>query len=164
MLKAGFWETEITPPLGCVIPGYYTPRYADGVKDRLYAKALAVSNGENTVAMLSIDAIGAGADITEAVTKRASEFSGILKENISVSSTHTHTGIPCASEDKADDEYDAMLIRLGADCICMAYQRMEEAEIKFGKGKIEGIAFNRIYNMADGRIQTAPEIGDKDVL
>jgi len=164
MLKVGFWETEITPPLGCVIPGYYTPRYADGVKDKLYAKAMAVSNGENTVAMLAIDAIGLELKITDGIAERASEFISVPKENISVSATHTHTGIPTGSEDNADDEFDAMLIRLGADCICMAYQSMEEVEIKFGRGNIEGIAFNRIYNMADGRIQTAPEIGDEEVI
>jgi len=44
MLRVGFYEKEITPPLGCCIPGYYTPRIADGVKDKLYCKALSVSN------------------------------------------------------------------------------------------------------------------------
>lgn len=163
MLKAGFWEIEITPPLGCVIPGYYTPRYADGVRDKLYAKALAVSDGENTVAMLSVDAIGIGTDIVDGITKRASSLSKIPEGNISVSSTHTHTGIPCGSEDKADNEFDEMLIRLAGDCITLAASNMKEACIKFGTEAVTGIAFNRVYIMEDGRYQTAPEIGDRTV-
>lgn len=164
MLKAGFWETEITPPLGCAIPGYYTQRFADGVKDKLYAKALAISNGENTVVMLCMDAAGPDSDIAEGIIKRASEYTSVPKENISVSSTHTHTGIPCKNLDQGDDEYDEMLIRLCGDCITLAFQNMKEATVKFGTGYVDSIAFNRIYNMADGRIQTAPEIGDSDVL
>lgn len=164
MLKAGFWETEITPPLGCFIPGYYTPRFAEGVRDKLYAKAIAVSDGENTVAMMCVEAIGISIELTEKIIARASSYSGVPADNISVSSTHTHTGLPCEDDELEDKEYNEMLIRLGGDCIANAVQHMEEVNIKFGKGYVDSIAFNRVYKMKDGKYQTAPEIGDEGVL
>lgn len=45
MLKCAFYETEITPPLGCTIPGYFNTRYGSDVKDRLYAKAVVMDDG-----------------------------------------------------------------------------------------------------------------------
>jgi len=56
MLKAGFYEKELTPPLGCDIPGYYTKRVADGVVDKLYCKAFAASDGNETIIMMAVDA------------------------------------------------------------------------------------------------------------
>ena len=57
MLKAGFYEKVITPPLGCDIPGYFGHRYADGILDRLYVRAVAIeANGEAAI-IISADAI-----------------------------------------------------------------------------------------------------------
>ena len=39
-MRAGFYETEITPPLGCDIPGYYINRFTQDVKDELYVRAV----------------------------------------------------------------------------------------------------------------------------
>ena len=33
-MKAGFSKLDITPPLGCVLNGYYKERYADRVIER----------------------------------------------------------------------------------------------------------------------------------
>jgi len=160
MLKAAFYEKEITAPLGCNIPGYYTKRIADGVVDKLYCKAFAATDGKETIVMMAVDACGMNPQVHDGILKRVSEYTGISQNNISVSATHTHTGIPTWG----DDAYNEYLIRIGADCMTLAVQSMEEAKVKFGTGEVHGIAFNRVYNMADGRIQTAPEIGDPDVL
>ncbi len=168
MLKAGFYEKEITPPFGCHIPGYYTRRVADGVVDKLYCKAFAVSDGKETIVMMGVDACSLGEEVHDRILDRVSEYTGLSKNNLSISATHTHTGIPRknlkGSPTQGDDAYDDYLVRIGADCMTLAVQSMVDAKVKFGKGRVEGIAFNRVYNMKDGRIQTAPEIGDKEVL
>ena len=38
MYKAAFYETEITPPLGTTIYGYFSGRVNEGVLTKLYAK------------------------------------------------------------------------------------------------------------------------------
>ena len=47
-MKCGFYEKEITPPLGQSLPGYFCPRPAMDVWDKLYAKS-AVFEGENGI-------------------------------------------------------------------------------------------------------------------
>lgn len=168
MLKCGFYEKEITPPLGCCIPGYYTPRISDGVVDKLYCRAIAVSDGKESVIMMSMDAISVIKGVNEGILKRVTEYTGIPEKNLSVSATHSHTAIPRkASKDSlifGDENYDEWLVRIGADCMILAYQSMEEAVIKYGTGYTDKIGFNRVYLMNDGRLQTAPEIGDPDVV
>lgn len=168
MLKAAFYEKDITPPLGCCIPGYYTQRIADGVVDKLYCKAFAASDGKETIAMMAVDACSMDAGVNDRILERVSEYTGISTNNLTISATHTHTGIPRmglkGAPNYGDKEFDDYLVRIGADCMILAIQNMEEAKVKFGTGTVEGIAFNRVYNMADGRIQTAPEIGDPEVL
>lgn len=44
VMQCGFYETEITPPLGTMIPGYFTKRVNQGVKQKLYAKAAVLEN------------------------------------------------------------------------------------------------------------------------
>lgn len=163
MIKCGFYEKEITPPLGCVIPGYYTPRIADGVVDKLYCRAMAVSNGEKTVVMMSVDAISVDRAVHDEMIKRLTAYTGIPESNVNISAIHTHTGPP-RSGAKGDREYDEYLSRIGADCMILAVQAMDEATVKFGRGQVEDISFNRVYVMKDGHIQTAPEIGDPEVV
>ena len=58
MLKAGFYEKNITPPLGGHIPGFFLPRVADDVLADLYARAVVIDNGKEKVAMLALDMLG----------------------------------------------------------------------------------------------------------
>lgn len=168
MLKCGFYEKEITPPLGCCIPGYYSARIADGVVDRLYCRAIAVSNGDNTVIMMSMDALSVHYDVNKGILERVVQYTGIPENNLSISAIHSHTAIPRKAPSWSavygDEDYDNWLIRIGADCMVLAYQSMEEATLKYGTSTVEGVGFNRVYVMKDGRLQTAPEIGDPDVV
>ena len=54
MFKCGFYEREITPPLGCHLSGYGNIRPATDVKDRLMARACVISDGSETVALIAI--------------------------------------------------------------------------------------------------------------
>ena len=168
MLKCGFHEKEITPPLGCCIPGYYTARIADGVKDKLYCRAMAISNEKDTIIIMIVDSISVHHETAKNILKRASEYTGVPTENINISATHTHTGTPRNNPPTekifGDPEYEAYFTKVAADCMTVAFQSMEEANVKFGKGSVSGIAFNRVYIMNDGRVQTAPEVGDENVV
>ncbi|MBQ4607200.1 MAG: neutral/alkaline non-lysosomal ceramidase N-terminal domain-containing protein, partial [Clostridia bacterium] len=138
------------------------------VRDKLYARAMAISNGEDTVVMMSLDMISVVEQVVEGILKRASEYTGIPEENMNVSCTHTHTGGPRPGMKdgvpQGDDAYEEHLIRIAGDCIILAVQNLEPATLKFGTGCVDNISFNRVYNMADGHIQTAPDIGDPNVV
>ncbi len=170
MFKCGFYEKEITPPLGCSIPGYFNLRRGSDVLDRLYAKAMVVSDGKETVAVLELDLCSITLKLRNAITDRINKLTGINPDNIVCGATHCHTGIPWEkdhNDDVANDAqegYHRVLERLAADCVVLAYMHMEEAEIIYGKGNVDGISFCRNYYMKNGTPRTNPGIGNPDII
>ncbi|MGN1058904.1 MAG: hypothetical protein ACI4QW_00615 [Clostridia bacterium] len=90
MLTCGFYEKEVTPPLGDGMPGYFGRRPAETVRDRLYAKALSMQLEEKTVIMLVLDAVSTSDALCDPVLKRITEYTNVPAENIMISATHTH--------------------------------------------------------------------------
>ena len=109
MLKCAFYEREITPPLGSHLPGYANIRKANGVKDRLMAKACVFSDGEETVAMIAVDTLHMENELRNEIARRINRYTGIPEKNVLVAAVHTHTGIPgwnhiCDDEEVNDNQ------------------------------------------------------------
>lgn len=167
MIRSAFYEKEITPPLGCNIPGYFNERLASGVLDRLYAKALVVENGSETVAIVATDALYIPYDIRLVIVERVKEYTGIKPENVLIGANHTHTGIPItpeADDPRRDNTYLDVYARLVADCVILAHQRLECAELSFGMGEVQGISFNRNYFMKNSTPTTNPGRMNPDII
>ena len=166
MFEFGFYEKEITPPLGCGIPGYFSIRRACDVLDRLYARALVIKEGEEKVAILSIDGLHPKKDVCDNIAKRVEEYTGIPRNNIMIAFTHSHTGLPFRFEGIAfaADEivaesvkgYIDVFTRLVADCVTLADLRLKKGSASFGKGEVLNISFCRDYYMKNGTPQTNP--------
>ena len=172
-MKCGFYETEITPPLGTTIFGYPTKRVNSGVKLKLYAKACVMENNGKKVALLVIDSLDVPEDLSEVIRKRVCEMTDISFDSILFAATHSHTsgairknlgnfkwkpkkeGEPDLNEE-LDHMYLEMMLIKAADAIVLANQRLEEVDIKFAIGKAEGVAFVREYYIDDGTIRTNP--------
>ena len=80
----GVAETEITPPLGFPIAGYYYERLAVGTHDPLKAKAIVFLGDADQAAIVVCDLTGVAADLTAEVRRRAAEKTGIPAPNIVV--------------------------------------------------------------------------------
>lgn len=162
MFEFGFYEKEITPPLGCNLPGYGNVRPGLDVKDRLYARAAVVRKGEEAVAFISVDACTVENEIVSLITDRITEFTSIPRKNILLAYTHTHTGTPRIgfNDDekvaKNQEAYHTVMSKLVADCAILAYKRLKKCTIHFGKGEVEGISFCRNYFMKNGTPRTNP--------
>lgn len=166
MYEFGFYEKEITPPLGCGIPGYFSIRRACDVLDRLYARAVVVKHGEEKIAILSVDGLHPKTDLCDAIAKRVETYTNIPRKNLMIAFTHSHTAIPFRFEEVAfgNDEivaesikgYADVFIRLVADCVTLADLRLKKAIPSFGKGEVLGISFCRDYYMKNGTPQTNP--------
>lgn len=163
MLKCAFYEREITPPLASHLPGYANIRKANGLADRLMAKACVFSNGDETVAMIAADALHMENALRNEIAKRISQYTGILEKNVLVAAVHTHTGIPgwkhiCDDEEVNynQEHYFDVFAKIIADCAILAYQRLEETDMVFGVGNVEGISFCRNYIMKDQDPRTNP--------
>ncbi|HEX4485290.1 MAG TPA: hypothetical protein VH088_03435 [Terriglobales bacterium] len=87
-LTGGAAETVITPPVGA--PTLGTIQRSTGIHDELYARALVLSDGQQKVAILSLDLIGMdfvlADEIRDAITRRTAI--GLVL----VHCTHNHSG------------------------------------------------------------------------
>ena len=54
-LKVGYASVNIDPPLGISVTGYYISRYASGFVDHLEASAMAMTCGQETYLLISVD-------------------------------------------------------------------------------------------------------------
>lgn len=73
--------------------GYKTRGPAEGVSnDGIYARALAVKSGQDSLVFLTIDTTVIGNVILDAIRQGASSQTGIPEDHIVISATHTHAG------------------------------------------------------------------------
>jgi hypothetical protein len=93
-LKIGLGRSDITPRVGVELQGYgpFLCRHSDGVRDRLYARALAVEVGGERAVLVSCDLIGVPAHITTRVRQMVGEGAHLAGERVMVHAIHTHSG------------------------------------------------------------------------
>lgn len=173
MVRCGFYETEITPPLGCDMKGYFRHRSADGVIEKLYAKAVAVDVDGTCGIVISIEAEFTPQGVHDVAVERITSATGIPSDRILINATHTHTGGGLGDiGDKTsavslvytpDEAYNDVLSRLVGDCGILAYQRLKPAGAKVAKSDVYGISFIRNYVMKDGRVLMNPGWQNPDV-
>ena len=164
-MKFGFYEMDITPPMGSIIPGNFGARYCDEVLDKLYARTVAIQNDEKLLAIAVIDACGITMDITESIRKRAVSLMPIKPEDIMVMATHTHGGGPTLNwgeEIVTDSNYLRTLTERCADAMYMAWKNAKEVDMLLGKEEITDISFIRVYEMKDGSLKTNPGRPNRD--
>ncbi len=162
MLKVGFYEKEITPPLGDDIPGYAGPRRSTTIHDPLRAKAVSVKTGDaphECVIMVTVDLIGVHDRMYDVVMEKVEKWTGVPQKNIMIAATHTHTGGPIRFNREfreGDEMWLEVASQSAADAAIMAYQRMTDAKASYNTTTVEGLSFCRDYHMKDGSIRTNP--------
>ncbi len=170
MMLAGFYEREITPPFGDIMPGSFEVRRSEGVRDRLMVKGAAFELNNKRAVILSFDALSLPKKTYDKAIRKIYEYTGITEENILIQATHTHTGGSVCSPTETEDDVarkDRYIDLLGdyvADCGIAAFHRMVPVTAKFAKTKVEGITFVRNYEMKDGNIRTNPPANSPDVV
>lgn len=93
-LWAGAARVEITPPVGTPLAGYGRRggKPSVGIRDPLYARALALSDGEDTAVVVSADLLLFPPPVAERILKRITREHGIPRQAIALAGTHTHSG------------------------------------------------------------------------
>ena len=164
-LKAGFARVDITPPLGTRVVGYYRVRHAEGILDPLLATAVAVSDGENTVLIISVDNLGINQVTADRIREGAAEQCGIPCESVFTCCTHTHLG-PAIGENR--DGYDPVYTDYAIGKIIgvakMAVDDLKDAEMYVNSCETPvDISFVRRFRMKDGRCATNPGFLNPDI-
>ena len=165
-LKAGFSRVKITPPMGIDITGYYKVRKAEGVLDDLYANVLALSAGESTVLLCNFDLIGFRNDGCDIFRDAVSRATGISREAVYISATHTHTGpnVDSKATGELEKNYFNWLLLKACDVAKFALADLKDARMAYGVSKAERISFGRRYLMKDGSCRTNPGVNNPDIV
>jgi neutral ceramidase len=165
-LKGGCAKVNITSPLGITLIGS-KGKPSDDILDELYAKAIVLNDGRNTVAIVSADLLYTPLEeITNPVREIIKEKTGIPEQNVLICATHTHSGPEVFTRSKLgpdkeiaaskiDQNYLQTLIRKMADTVVIAHKNMQEVKIGAAKGYIPEIVYNRRPKTADGSVRMA---------
>ncbi len=152
MLEAGFGRTDITPRVGVELCGYgpYRNRHSTSVRDRLWAKAIALKLSGTTLVLVSCDLIGVATEVTRRVRELVRRSSGLPPEAVMVHCTHTHSGpnpLPHLTGwgDVDAPWYEMLPYRIAKACE-QAIGDLQPATLRHAATPCEGIALNRQYD------------------
>lgn len=174
-LSVGLAETDITPPMGFPMAGYYHERLAEGAIDPLKAKAIVFKLGSTQAALVACDLIGIAKDLSQAIREQASKQTGIPAQNIVIAGTHTHTAPDYMKElylnlggerqDPTRAEYIKKLISGPVEAIAQAHAAAQPAMLESGiVTQTTPVSFNRRFVMRDGSVRTWMNWENPDVI
>jgi len=169
-LKIGYSECNVNPPLGYPLHGYYMERFGTGFINDLMAGAIAVSDGEKTVLILSVDNGGFKQTVIRKLKNSVSSAIGVEEDGIFISATHSHTAPSTFYPeffDVSDENINAYIDFL-AEKLCeisaLAIEDLCPAKAGYGIGYApDRISYIRRYRMKDGTTCTCPPINDPNI-
>jgi putative membrane-bound dehydrogenase-like protein len=154
--RAGVAKVDITPDHPVRLNGFGFRRMeSEGVNQRIFARALALDTGDGAPAvLLAVDILGIPADIYDELARRLAK-SGVTKERLAVTATHTHTApmlrganptlfsTPIPPEHQANiDRYTPKFIDALETAAVTALKDLKSAKLSWGVGKAT-FAINR---------------------
>jgi neutral ceramidase len=179
-LESGMAEIDITPHQGYRMAGYFDERFSTGTHDPLKAKAMVFSQGKELVALVFCDLVGLPLKATTEARAKASAKTGIPISNISICSTHSHTG-PLFSNVQRNFYHKTAVEKFGRDpheqydysdfiveklvkVITEAKEKLQPADVAFGIGQQHDLPFNRRYHMKNGRVAFNPGLMNTNIV
>lgn len=147
--RAGAAKKDITPPLGTLINGDFMSHPARTIHDPLFSKALVFENNSSRIAIVVVDICAMDKTFIDAVKADIQSAVGINRENILISSTHTHAagsvlGLHLA---EVDQPYRTALPPMILASVQMACDNLRPAKIGFGSVDVPEHVVCRRYIM-----------------
>ena len=166
MMRAGFAEVDITPPLGIYKMGWKRLIVADAVLDPLYARVAVIESGDRRAAFVQLDTAVVERDVALRIRRRVEEQYDFPGDAVMVAATHNHAG-PAVGYDgdvKPDEAYVASLIDKATQAFGGALAGLAPVEAGFGHGYEFRVAHNRRVVMRDGTVRTHGNFSHPDAL
>ncbi|MGI5819561.1 MAG: hypothetical protein ACOX9R_15835, partial [Armatimonadota bacterium] len=157
-MNIGFASANITPSYGMEVPGGMSKRFTKGVHDELQADACVLDDGEQTVALVGVDALSIKHSVVERAREIIFDAVGIVPEHVMCGASHTHAGGPAADifDSLSDPEYLTHMSRQIATAVIDANRLKEDLQIGVSIGEVTGVAHPRRWIMKDGTQRSHP--------
>jgi hypothetical protein len=149
VLKFGFGRADITPRLGVELAGFgpFLHRCAKEVYQPLWARAMAVSDGEHTWVLVSADLCGFSEETVREARRLGAEATGLPPRHLCFHATHTHSGPArfghAIGWGEPDPPYLERLPALLVEACARAVEDLAEAELAAAEVPVEGLCYNR---------------------
>lgn len=150
-LQVGFARKSILPDIQGVeiAGGDASSRKSEGYIDQVAATCIAISEGDETILLYTIDFIVVDKWVY-AAQEQISQATGVPVENILLNCTHTHSGVSIRSEWDGVDAYRIKYNKAAADAGVAAIADLSSAEMYFGNTMTTDITFVRHYLLDNG--------------
>ena len=140
--KAGFARTDITPPLGVYMPGYYQARHAKEVLDPLSINCVAFNDGKKTALIMQFDTEALSDFVADGMRDAIVKATGVDRNAILLHASHTHDGgqltqhvpLDASTEGKVEpltDLYRKMATTRAADAAVEAIRDLKPAKLSW---------------------------------
>lgn len=161
-LQVGYAKVDISPSFKVPMTGYGDEnRYSEGVQDKIYTTCTALRDSTgNTVLIFHNDLCTSAADPISFARKDIEKELGISRDNIMVSSTHTHHSVDLGAGDSSIAKYKKQLRDWMVEAAKAAIADLKNAKMHVASVETEGINFTRHYVMKDGSV-AGDNFGDK---
>jgi neutral ceramidase len=150
-LLGGVATIDITPPPGLTLWGYSNRTHgATGTLDPLFAKAVVLRCGDESVAIVSLD-LGRTPEeaVLDKVRQRTKADCGV--SNLFITASHTHHAPAMENPPGASNPYADKVGQQIAEIICSAAKSVEPVRIGVGRGTAD-LGHNRRKFLSDGRV------------
>ena len=174
-MQIGFGKIDVTPRLGVPLCGFgsFLNRVSKSIRDRLWARAMALEVDGRRVVIVSCDLLGIDAADTERIRRQVQQAAGLAGEALLISCTHTHSGpdtlARCIGWGGYDPPYTHLLPRRIARAAIQALEALSPARLQHAEAPCEGMGVNRVYDtfappldevLRDGWRPAKPELTD----
>jgi hypothetical protein len=163
-IKAGFAVRDITPTYPVHLGGYGgRDRKSDGIKEPISTGCAAAADDEQTVLLITVDAVGIHLEDSRKIRQNISEKTAVPEDNIVIAASHTHFApyiglhkfnVPDMELVYGDERYKSRLERLIIECAVEAASEMDETELQYYRVPVPQVLYNRRARKSDGSVET----------
>ena len=145
-LRAGAAKVGIVPPFPTYMGGFGDRKdFFEGVHDEVYARALALDNGETQLIVIGSDMMAIREGMVAAAREVIHETTGVPRSHILLSCVHNHSAPSYYQFENEDDKakperfFATQFAKAGIE----AFESMRPAELGYRNGEIRGVTRNR---------------------